>query len=144
MRDVTLESIAGVFFGDYATPEFIQDITRRLPAIASALFSIPVRFPWPLNRVPVLAFGRSMDAREAFKLDVLKVLEERRADMASAEEEDGGGKSAGLLDSLIELQHSQADTAEGRDGSFDDDFIVDNVRVGIQSWRAIQTIDDFN
>lgn len=131
MRDVTLEAIAGVFFGDYATPEFMEDIKRLLPAISSGLFSIPVGLPWSLTRLPVFGYGRSMDAREAFKLDkfdILNVLEERRADLASAKEGTNSEKSAGLVDSLIVIQQNQMGTEDGQDGSFDDDFIVENVR----------------
>lgn len=128
MKDVTSEAIAGVFFGDYATPELMADTRRVLPAISRALFSIPVRFPWPLNRLPAFGFGRSMDARESFKSEILRVLEERRADMVSAEEGSSGGKSAGLLDSLILIQQRQKGLEGTQGGSFDDDFIVDNVR----------------
>lgn len=125
MRDITLEAITGVFFGDYASPEFTEDIKRYLPAISSGLFSIPIRFPSPLNKIPVLGFGRSMDAREAFKFNILDVLEKRRIDLASAAGEgSSGGKSAGLLDSFMKIQ----DTEAGRAAKFDDDFIVDNVR----------------
>ena len=119
MTDFTLESIAGVFFGDYATSEFMEDMKRFLPSIASGLFSIPIRFPWPLSKFPAFGYGRSMEARDAFASDVLNVLQERRADLASVEERGSGGKSAGLLDSLILTQQDQG---------FGDDFIVDNVR----------------
>lgn len=123
-----MESIAGVFFGDYATPDFVGNIKRYLPAISFGLFSFPVRFPWPLNQIPVFGFGRSMDAREAFKSDVLGVLDERRADLDSAKEGGSSGKSAGLLDSLIRIQQNQLETEGGNDERFDDDFVFDNVR----------------
>eukprot|EP00903_Cladosiphon_okamuranus_P015049 g13922.t1 len=127
VSDVTMESIAGVFFGDYTTPKFVELIKRLLPVVVFGLVSFPVGFPWPLNQAPVFGFGKSMDARNAFKSEILKVLEERRADLASAEEETGGGKSAGLLDSFIEIQQNEMGLEGGQDGSFDDDFIVDNV-----------------
>lgn len=138
MRDVTLESIAGVFFGDYATPELMKDIKRLLPVLANGLFSLPVRFPWPLNQLPVLGFGRSMNAREEFKLYVLNVLKERRADWASAEEGNSGGKSAGLLDSLLMTQRNQMDLTGGQD--FDDDFIFDNVRAYTSQLGVLNTV----
>lgn len=129
ITDVTLESIASVFVGDYAAPEFMKDVKRLLPVVAGGVFSaIPVRLPWPLNQLPGLGFGRSMDARESLKSIVLKVVEERRDDLASSQSGGRDGKSAGLLDSLMELRQNKADIEGVQDGSFDDDFIVDNVR----------------
>jgi len=130
----TLEAIAGVYFGDYATPDLIGDVKRYMRAISSGLFSIPVRLPWPINKLPVLSFGKSMDARKALSGEIRRVLEERRADMLSVGEGSSGtgGKNAGVLDSLIELQWEQG-------GTFDDDFIVDVVRVGrlwVEDWGA--------
>ncbi|CAN0343968.1 unnamed protein product, partial [Hapterophycus canaliculatus] len=127
VRDFTLEAITGVFFGDYATTELLDDVKGLLPVITSGLFSLPVRFPWPLNKLPVLGFAASMDAREAFKLIVLSVLEERRAEWTSTGGTSSGGKSAGILDSLIEIQQKQMGLEDGRQQCFDDDFIVDNV-----------------
>lgn len=120
MQDITLEAIAAVFFGDYTAPESVESFKRLLPVVNSGLFSFPVRFPWPLNKIPMLGFRRSLDACEqACKVDILNALEKRRADLASTEEGSSGGKSAGLLDSFITIQQNQG---------FDDSFIVDNVR----------------
>eukprot|EP00903_Cladosiphon_okamuranus_P015051 g13924.t1 len=127
MSDVTMESIAGVFFGEYATPEVLERIKRLLPVATFGLFSIPVRFPWPLNQYPVFGYGKAMDARKALTSEILKVLEERRAELDSAEGETESWKSAGLLDSFIETQRNEMCLEEGQDGSFDDDFIVDNL-----------------
>ena len=126
--DITLESIAGVFFGDYATPDFTEDLKRLLPSMTSGALSFPVKFPWPLNQIPVFAFGRSMDAREAIESNVRKVLQERRADLASSGRGSRSGKSAGVMDSLVELSQKQTGLQGVPAGSFDDDFIVDNVR----------------
>ena len=132
LRDFTLESIVGVFFGDYATPGFIDDVKRYMPAISSGLFSLPVRFPSALHDLPIFGYGKSMDAREAFSGVIRRVLEERRVDFTSDE---GGSSStdrkrAGVLDSLIEIQEREKGSELGQEGNFDDDFIVDNVRDG--------------
>lgn len=123
LASFTLESIAGVYFGDYATPEFMEDIRRYMPTITKSVFSIPIWFPWPLNKLPLFGFGKSMDARAAFSDVVRRVADDRRVALA-AERSGGssrtGGKSAGVLDALLEIQREQG-------GTFDDDFIVDNV-----------------
>ena len=128
MVDVTLGSVAGVFFGDYATPEVMDHLKRLLPFTATGALSFPVKFPWPLNQTPVFAFGRSMDAREALESNVRKVLQERRADLASSERGSRGGKSAGVMDMLMELNQKQTGLDGMPAGSFDDDIIFDNVR----------------
>ena len=70
-----------------------------------------------------------MDAREALKSDnILSLLAERRADLASAEERSSDERSAGLLDLLNVIQQTETGTGAGQDAKFDDDFIVDNVR----------------
>ncbi|CAN0034904.1 unnamed protein product [Scytosiphon promiscuus] len=127
LRGFTQEAIVGVYFGDYATPELLENVRRFLPTITRGLFSLPVRFPWPLSQLPVLGFGASMDAREAFKSIVLSVLEERRTDGTADHAGGVGGKSAGILDSLIEIQQDQMGREDGQEGIFDDDSIVDNV-----------------
>ena len=133
LLDFTLELITGVLFGDYASPEFMEDVKRYLPAIGDSLLSIPVRFPWPLNTLPVFGYGKSMDAREAFSGAVRRVLEERRADLSSAERGSGSidGKNAGVLDSYMAIQQRESASEAGQQGTFDDQFIVDNVRVGL-------------
>ncbi len=127
LSSFTLEAIAGVYFGDYASPDLIGDVKRYMRDISSGLFSLPVKIPWPINKLAVLSFGKSMNARAALSGDVRRVLGERRADLLSAggASSGTGGKSAGVLDSLIGLQQEQG-------GTFDDDFIVDMVRVGRQ------------
>ena len=124
LMDFTMESITGVFFADYATPELMEDVKRYMPAIVKGFLSIPVRFPWPLNEFALFSFGLAMEARGAFSGVIRGVLEERRADISSAEEDSSstGGKSAGVLDSLIETRQEQ-------EGTLDDNFIVDSVRV---------------
>lgn len=138
LMDFTLNSIVGVFFGDYATHEFMEDVKLYMPAIARGMLSLPMRFPWPLNKIPVFSYGKSMDAREAFSGVIRRVIEERRADISSAGGGSGstGGKSAGVLDSLIEIQQRENCSKPGQEGIFDDDFIVDNVRVGCLSHVA--------
>ena len=130
--DFTLELVAGVFFGDYASPEFLDNVKRYMPAIGNGLLSFPMRFPWPLNKLPVFGYGVSMDAREAFSSAVRRVIEERRADLPYAGEDSGrtDGKSAGVLDSYMAMQQRENSSDRGQDGTFDDDFIIDNVRVG--------------
>ncbi|CAM9217969.1 unnamed protein product [Ectocarpus sp. 8 AP-2014] len=126
LRRFSLESIAGAFFGDYATPRFIEDTGRLLPILSQGLISIPFRFPPPLNKLPMLGFGLSMDAREELKGVIRDALHRRRADLASGE---GTSKNPGVLDSFFDLQDQQQMGAEGAlDGSFsfDDDFIIDN------------------
>ena len=124
LTDFTMESITGVFFADYATPDLMEDVKRYMPTIVNGLFSFPVRFPWPLNELALFSFGKAMDARKAFSGVILRVLEERRADISSVGggSSDIGGKSAGVLDSLIETQQAQ-------EGTLDDNFIVDTVRL---------------
>ncbi len=132
LMDFTQTSIIGVFFGDYATPEFTKAVSRYMPAIGSGLMSFPMRFPWPLNKIPVFGYGKAMDARGAFCGVIRRVIEERRADISSAGGVSGGtgGKNAGVLDSLFEMQQRDHVSEPGQEGVFDDDFIVDNVRVG--------------
>lgn len=127
LRGFTMEAITGLFFGDYATSELLDNVKRLLPVISSGLISLPVRFPSPLNKLPLLNFATSMDAREALKSIILSVLGERRADRASVDGDSRGGKSAGILDSLIDIQEKQTDLDDGRQINFDDDFVVDNV-----------------
>ena len=124
LTEFTMESITGVFFADYATSEVMEAVKRYMPTIVNGLFSFPMRFPWPLNKLALFSFGKSMDAREAFSSVICRVLEERRADIASARGGSSGtaGKSAGVLDALIEVQ-------QGHQGTLDDSFIVDTVRV---------------
>ncbi|CAM9885429.1 unnamed protein product [Ectocarpus sp. 4 AP-2014] len=126
LRRFSLESIAGAFFGDYATPRFIEDTGRLLPILSQGLVSIPFRFPPPLNRLPMLGFGLSMDAREELKGVIRDALHRRRVDLASGQ---GTNKNPGVLDSFFDLQDQQQIGADGAlDGSFsfDDDFIIDN------------------
>lgn len=137
LRDFTLESITGVYFGDYATPDLLEDVKQLLPVMTSGLISLPVRFPSPLNKLPVFGFARSMDARETLKSIILSELEKRRAAWACTDGGDRGGKSAGILDSLIEIQRNQMDLEHGRQGTFDDDFIVDNVSDVHSPWWAL-------
>lgn len=128
LRRFSLESIAGAFFGDFATPRFIEDTGRLLPILSQGLISIPFRPPPPLNKLPMLGFGLSMDAREELKGVIRDALRRRRVDLASGE---GTNKNPGVLDSFFDLQDQQQMGAEGAlDGSFsfDDDFIIDNVR----------------
>ncbi|CAN0450608.1 unnamed protein product [Hapterophycus canaliculatus] len=123
-----MEAITGVFFGDYATAELLDDVKRLLPVITSGLMSLPVRFPWPLNKISLLGYSRSMKAREAFKSIILGILQDRRLDQASKDGGSRGGKSAAFLDALIEVQQQQMGLEDGREQIFGDDFIVDNVR----------------
>ncbi|CAN0185770.1 unnamed protein product, partial [Hapterophycus canaliculatus] len=102
MRRLSTETITGVFFGDYATAELMDDVKRLFPVISDGSLSLPVRLPWPLNKIKVLGFSRSMKAREDFKSIIFRVLEELRIDRASKDGGSTGGKSAGVLDSLIE------------------------------------------
>lgn len=147
LRSFTLESIVGVFFGDYASPELMEEVKRYLPTITSGLFSFPVRFPWPLDNIPFFAYGKSMDAREAFSGTVRRVLDERRAVLAEGGGggNSTGGKSAGVFDSLIEIQQREKGSERGQEGAFDDDFIVDNVRVShlwLVAWRCCHFCSD--
>ncbi|CAM9562186.1 unnamed protein product [Ectocarpus sp. 12 AP-2014] len=131
LRRFSLESIAGAFFGDYATPRFVEDTGRLLPILSQGLVSIPIRFPPPLNRLPMLGFGLSMDAREELKGVIRDALYRRRVDLASGE---GTSRNPGVLDSFFDLQDQYQMGAEGAlDGSFsfDDDFIIDNGVVAI-------------
>ena len=138
----TLESITGVYFGDYATAELMEDVQRYMPAISNGLLSLPVRFPWPLNKLTVFSFGKSMDAREAFAGVIRRVLNERRADLLSAGVGGNGtgGKSAEVLDSLIEIQQRENGSEDGQGGTFDDHFIVDMVRNRLEDWSTFCAI----
>ncbi len=121
LSSFTLESIAGVYFGDYATPEFMEDTKRYLPAVTKSLFSIPSWFPWPLNKHPLFGFRKSKEARAVFSDMVRKLANDRRADLAEGGSTRTDGKSGGILDKFLELQREQGET-------FDEDFIVDSVR----------------
>lgn len=135
LRNFALEAFIGVLFGDYATPKLVEDIKRLISSITSGLFSLPVRFPWPMNKLPVLAFGKSMDARQELQGIICDLLQERRADFAAVEETGKSGKSGGIFDKLVEIQQQRMEPEEMQEGSvsFDDDFIIDNVR-GISIW----------
>ncbi|CAM9850857.1 unnamed protein product [Ectocarpus sp. 8 AP-2014] len=124
ITDFTLESIAAGLFGEYATPNFMQDTKRLLPALLAGLFSFPYRFPPPLNKLPMFAFGSSMDARQEYKGVVRDLIQRRRADVAAGM---GASNSGGILDSFFELQKQYQMDAEEGSFSFDDDFIIDNV-----------------
>lgn len=124
ITEFTLESITAGLFGEYATPDFVEDTKRLLPALTKGLFSIPYRFPPPLNKLPMFAFGSSMDAREEFKGVVRDLIQRRRADVAAGM---GASKSGGILDSFFDLQKQYQMDAEEGSFSFDDAFIIDNV-----------------
>lgn len=129
LTSFTLEAVAGAFFGDYATPDFVKDVKRLLPVMTGGVFSLPVRFPWPLSKIPMLSFRKSMKARKAFEGIVRDLLQERRLDLTVAERA-AKGKSGGLLDSLFKIQQEQRELDQmQKDGKlFDDHFIIDNVR----------------
>ncbi|CAB1106783.1 unnamed protein product [Ectocarpus sp. CCAP 1310/34] len=125
ITDFTLESIAAGLFGEYATPNFMQDTKRLLPALLTGLFSFPYKFPPPLNKLPPFAFGSSMDARQEYKGVVRELIQRRRADVAAGM---GASNSGGILDLFFELEKQYQMDAEEGSFFFDDDFIIDNVR----------------
>lgn len=125
----TISTVCRCFLGDYATIKIVEDIARIIPSISAGMLSIPRRFPWPLNKLPALCFGPSMDSRSEFEGIIEGVLRERRADMASAVDSERL-RSAGVLDTLMSMQTKQIDDGGPGEGEtkFDDNFIMDNVR----------------
>lgn len=126
----TLDVIAYGFLGDYATENIVAEIKRLLPVLSRALFSVPRGFPWPLNKVPILGFQHSMDARKEFQTLLAGVIRERRSDLTREMGTNKATKNCGLVDELLKLQKEQMDAGGPGEGGviLDDDFICDNVR----------------
>lgn len=127
INSYTLEVISRCFLGDYATVEVVKDIKRLLPIICKGLMSVPMRFPWPLRKIPAFSFGQGMAARKEFKEIFEGVLLDRQVDMTAG----GAVLNAGVLDTLLDMQQRQRSMGGALEGEilFDDDFIFDNVRL---------------
>lgn len=125
----TLDVITYGFLGDYTTEDIVAEIERLLPALSKSVFSFPRRFPWPLNKVSIFGFRKSMDARKEFQALLAGVLEARRTDLRSAVGADDATKNCGVVDEFLRIQKEQIDAGGPRKGEvfFDDDFIFDNV-----------------
>ena len=128
----TLETIARAMLRDYATDAIMSDILRIAPVHFNGAFSIPCHFPWPLSRLPLFSFGRSMKAREEFVSIMKGMLDERRKEMKSTTAPGGSDKqrrNAGVLGSFLDLQAKQRDANEPGEGKveIDDDYIIANV-----------------
>lgn len=133
IRSFTLEAISIGILGSYASKSVIEDIARLLPVLATGVVSIPRRFGWPLNKIPMFGFGHSLDAR----IDLIEVLDrivrQRKEDkeaMPASQNVRDGDSSAGVLDAFLDMQARQAEAGGPEPGSvvYDDEFIVDNVR----------------
>lgn len=132
LHALTLEVVARCFLGEYATRNVLDDLGRLVPVLGDGILSVPVRFPWPLNRFPAFSFGAAMHARSKLLKVLNGVLRARRADL-----EDAGDRSvpsAGVLDSLLAMQTQQTRDGGPEKGqvAFDDEFIVDNVRMQLR------------
>ena len=124
---ITLEIISRCFLGAYATEEVLEDLRRVVPVLGNGVLSVPIRFPWPLNKFAAFSFGLAMDARAELVKILAQILSERRSDI----EADGERrqKSGGAIDSFLEMQAKQiVDGVLANGIKFDDDFVIDNVR----------------
>ena len=102
----TLETIARVILRDYATDAIISDILRIAPVQFTGVVSIPQRFPWPLNRLPLFSFERSMKARQEFVSIIKGVLDKMKTEMESTTASGGSDKqrrNAGVLGALVDM-----------------------------------------
>lgn len=131
LNKFTLEVICYGFLGEYATSEILEEAVRLLPTFISGTFSIPRTFPWPLNRFPTFSFGLAMEARGEFSAIIADVLRQRRLDMLSDSGDGKDVKTGGGMDLLLKAQQLQIDGGGPEEGgiTFDDNFIIDNVRV---------------
>ena len=132
IRSFTLETISIGILGAYASESVIEDIAHLLPVLATGVVSIPKRFTWPLNKLPMFRFGRSLDARVKLIELIQGILKQRREDKArlSSEGVSDSGTVTGILDALLEMQGKQAEVGGPEPGQaeYDDEYIVDNVR----------------
>ena len=128
----TLETIARVILRDYATDAIISDILRIAPVQFTGVVSIPQRFPWPLNRLPLFSFERSMKARQEFVSIIKGVLDEMKTEVESTTASGGSDKqlrNAGVLGALVDMQAKQRDAGGpgGDEIEIDDDHIISSV-----------------
>ena len=132
IRSFTLETISIGILGAYASESVIEDIAHLLPVLATGVVSIPKRFAWPLNKLPMFRFGRSLDARVKLIELIQGILKQRREDKVrlSSEGVSDSGTVTGVLDALLEMQGKQAEAGGPEPGQaeYDDEYIVDNVR----------------
>lgn len=120
------EVIARCFLGEYATEHVLEQIDRLYPPMCRGVMSIPLHFPWPLNKIPVLSFGPALAARKEFKDVFDSVLRKLMAHKASGRIVNGG-----VLDALLVAQELQPNGGTEEDSSsFDDELIFNNVRKG--------------
>lgn len=123
-----MEVITICFLGESGL-DVLESMTQNLPKISDAMFSLPFRLPWPLSRtplarLPVLNFGRGMDARNEI-LEILRgVIAEHRL-----EKESGRGQLGGVIDELLARQDAQREQGGEARGemALDDAFVCDNV-----------------
>ena len=133
IESFTLETIARAILRDYATDAIISDILRIAPVQFTGVFSIPRHFPWPLNRLPLFSFGRSMKARQEFVSIMKGLLDERKTEVGSMTASGGSAKqrrNAGVLGAFVDMQAKQRDAGgPGEDEvEIDDDYIISSVR----------------
>ena len=131
----TLETIARVILCDYATDAIISDILRIAPVQFTGVVSIPQRFPWPLNRLPLFSFERSMKARQDFVSIIKGVLGKMKTEVKSTTASGGSDKqrrNAGVLGALVDMQAKQRDAGGpgGDEVEIDDDHIISSVSNG--------------
>lgn len=122
----TLETICGGLLGDYATETVRAEIACLLPVFANGVISIPKRFRWPLNLLPMLRYRQSLDAREGLVQVLQEVVRRRKYDIEHANEDDDG-RHAGVVDGFLRIRKEQQERTQNPDPEVDDDFIVDNV-----------------
>ena len=133
IESFTLETIARAILRDYATDAIISDILRIAPVQFAGVFSIPRHLPWPLNRLPLFSFGRSMKARQEFVSIIKGVLNERKTEVESTTASGGSDKqprNAGVLGAFVGMQAKQRNAGgPGEDEvEIDDDYIISSVR----------------
>lgn len=131
LGEYTLEVIIKCFIGEAGRDEkTLPEIIRLTRDIAAGLTSIPIRFPWPLNKVNSFHFGPSLDARNKLIRVFDGIIKQRRALLQAcpAGQTVSGG---GVLDRMILAQEDQKKAGGLAEGELlmDDQFIYDNVRI---------------
>lgn len=125
----TLEVISACLLGE-ENEDMLKTLMENTHIMSEAILGLPVYLPWPLSRtslarIPILSFGRGMEARNRILEALQNVLDERRRAFS-----DGGRRERrGMIDAMLAMQADQQERGGAREGELllDDAFIGDNV-----------------